>query len=641
MPPSDALLAALDAHLREMDAGQSGGTADLLRALRQAVDDGQIEQAADTLRRAIVPSLDYTTALTLSRLQREFGGRLAQSGEVVRIAVLSSFTASQLVRLVELFLFAAGVRCEIYQAEYGVFRQEVLDEGSELYRFRPRFLFLATSWRDLGHLPELSADAEAVNGLLDRELGSWAHLWHRAHARLQCQVIQNNFDAPAWRVLGNHEPRHPASRGRFMSRMNGRLVESAPPYVTIHDIDHLSALAGRWQWSDERFYHHAKLPCAPEFLVDYAHSVSSLIASQLGLGKKCLVLDLDNTLWGGVIGDDGLGGIRLGQGDGEGEAYQSFQRYVLDLGRRGVILAVCSKNEEATAREVFEKHTEMILRLPDIACFVANWQDKATNVRTIATRLNIGLNSMVFVDDNPMERSIVRRLVPEVAVPEMPEDPTGFVRALERHRYFQTVALNQEDLQRTEMYRANVERESAEASASNLDDFLRSLAMTARVAPIGAANLERATQLINRSNQFNLTTRRYSTGEIMQRVDDPNWLTLTVSLADRFGDNGLISVVMARGADGVLSIDTWIMSCRVLKRGVELFVLNRLARAASERGWSLLRGAYIPTAKNIIVRDHYEGLGFALVGPADNGGTLWELRLDTGWQETAVHIGEA
>jgi len=641
MTARDILLATLDTHLRETEAGLSAATSDLVRALRAAIDEGHLELARETLRRSVVPSLDYTTAQTLARLQQELGRRLDVPGDPVRIAVLSSLTTGQLVRLIEMFLFAAGVKAEVYQSEYGVFRQEILDEGSGLYRFKPRFLFLATCWRDVGTRPDLSADLDAVSNLLNREFASWADLWDRAHRRLQCQIIQNNLDVPPWRALGNHEARHPASPGGFMARMNGRLFESAPRYVTIHDLDHLSSVAGRWQWSDERFYHHAKLPCAPEFLVDYAHSVSSLIATQLGQSRKCLVMDLDNTLWGGVIGDDGLGGIRLGQGDGEGEAYQSFQRYVRDLGRRGVILAVCSKNEEHIAREVFEKHTEMVLRLSDIACFVANWQDKASNLRAIASRLNIGLNSLVFVDDNPMERSIVRHLVPEVAVPELPEDPAGYVHALERHRYFQSVALNPEDLQRTEMYHANVERESAEASAGSLDEFLRSLAMVARVAPIGMGNLERATQLINRSNQFNLTTRRYSAGEIMQRVNDPNSVTLTVSLADRFGDNGLISVIIACCADGVLDIDTWVMSCRVLKRGVEVFVLDHLSRAGLERGLGVLRGEYVPTAKNVIVRDHYEALGFARAGSAEDGRTVWELKLEGEWQDRAVHIEEA
>ena len=316
--------------------------------------------------------------------------------------------------------------------------------------------------------------------------------------------------------------------------MNALLSEAAPAFVTVHDVDHLAAAWGRWIWDDARFVHQAKLPCAPEGLPDYAQSVASLIAAQMGVVKKCLVLDLDNTLWGGVVGDDGLGGIRLGQGDAEGEAFIAFQQYVKSLRQRGIILAVCSKNREETAREVFEKHTEMVLRLEDISCFVANWESKSTNLRTISSRLNIGLNSLVFVDDNPAERSIVRQLTPEVAVPELPEDVTGYIQALEQHRYFQVLNVGVEDFQRTEYYRTDGQRRQMEESAGDIESFLKSLEMIARTSPIRSDTLERSVQLISRSNQFNLTTRRYSAAEVMAIMKDRTWITRTVSLCRSF-----------------------------------------------------------------------------------------------------------
>ena len=410
--------------------------------------------------------------------------------------------------------------------------------------------------------------------------------------------------------------------------------------MTIHDVDHLAAALGRWQWGDERFYHHAKLPCSPEHLVDYAHSLASLILAHLGLGKKCLALDLDNTLWGGVIGDDGLGGIRLGQGDPEGEAFLAFQRYVKGLRQRGVILAVCSKNADAIAREVFEKHPEMALRLDDISCFVANWDDKATNLARIAHELNIGMNSLVFVDDNPAERSIVRRLCPEVAVPEMPADPAYYVQALDRHRYFQALTVSSEDLQRTDFYRASTSRQLFETAAVDLNSFLRSLTLVARIEPIGVVSLERSAQLINRSNQFNLTTRRRSNGELLSLMADPDWLTRTVSLVDRFGDNGLISVLLAKVERDSLVIDTWVMSCRVLKRGVEQLLLNHLVSCARERGLTRVLGEFRPTPKNALVRDHYSALGFIQVGGDDSGHTHWELNVDETLQPLSHFIRE-
>src|SRR5262249_8993538 len=525
------------------------------------------------------------------------------------------------------YLFATGIAAEIYETEYGVFQQEILDPSSRLYEFKPNALYLATHWRNLGHLPRLSDSAHDVSALLEAEYRNWATLWQTAHDRLGCQVLQNNFDTPPWRSLDNYEMRHSAALSRFIAEINRLLMERAPSYVTIHDVETLSANAGRRAWGNERFFLQAKMPCAPEHLVEYAHSVSSVLAAQRGLSRKCLVLDLDNTLWGGVIGDDGIGGIRVGQGDPEGEAFLSFQRYVKALQMRGVILAVCSKNNEQTAREVFEKHPDMILRLDDISCFVANWTDKATNLRSIAKQLNIGLDSLVFVDDNPAERSIIRQMVPEVAVPEISEDPTEFIDVLERHRFFQVATLGSEDFKRTEYYRANAQRAEIEASAGGIEDFLRSLNMVGTIGPIQTTTLERSAQLINKSNQFNLTTRRRSVAEVKSLTQLPNWVTATVSLRDRFGDNGLISVVLAQVLEDVLEIDTWLMSCRVLKRGVEHVLLNHLCDQAMARKLRCIRGEYIPTAKNDLVRNHYAELGFRNVEAKPDGHTIWELPL--------------
>jgi FkbH-like protein len=600
------------------------------------------EQLASALPRFIVSGLDYTSAFALHRVMRKVAQKAGVHDRRAKIAVLGSFTTHQLVTLIELFLQAGRIGTLIYEADYGTIRQEILDPGSELYQFQPDFVVVATTWRDLVHRPDPGDDRAQTQRKVEAELADWALLWNTAHNRLDCQIIQNNFDVPPWRVLGNHESRHPSSFGRYVTLVNMGIQDVAPAFVTIHDVDHLSANWGRWEWGDERFYHHAKLPCSPEHLVDYAHSLASLILAHLGVVKKCLVLDLDNTLWGGVIGDDGLAGIRLGQGDPESESFVSFQRYVKGLRDRGVILAVCSKNTDANAREVFERHPEMVLRLSDIACFMANWDDKATNLARIASQLNIGLNSLVFVDDNPAERSIVRRLQPEVAVPELPIDPAGYVMALERHRYFQTLTVSAEDLKRTDYYRTDLARKSAESSAADLDGFLKSLEMTARIGPITPETLERSVQLIHRSNQFNLTTRRHSAAELQSVMGDPSWLTLTVSLSDKFGDNGLISVLLARIDRDALVIDTWLMSCRVLKRGVEQFLLNKCAKLARERGLATIKGEYIPTAKNGLVRDHFANLGFTQVGKGDDSAhTWWELRLDNGWKPTSNYITES
>jgi len=612
----------------------------LVPALRSALLNGATDDARSALRRAILPTLDYTTALQLSRIQRDINRHAAPPRPAVRIALLGSATTTQVAPLLNLFLFAAGVSAEMYEADFGVYQQEILDPGSGLHEFRPQVVLISTSPRDLPPPPEPLAAPEMVAQRILNERDRWLSLWNTLQRSLGGQIVQDNFVLPPWRSYANHEFRQLTSPGRFCTLLNHALTDAAPPYVTLHDVDALAAAHGRWAWSDPRFVHQAKLPCAPEFLVDYAHSLASLVTAQLGLARKCLVLDLDNTLWGGVIGDDGLGGIRLGHGDPEGEAYLAFQEYVKALRLRGVILAVCSKNYEQTAREVFERHPDCALRLPDIACFVANWEDKAANLRQIATRLNIGLDSLVFVDDNPAERAIVRRLVPEVAVPELPEDVTGYIQALDRHRYFQVISINTEDLQRTEYYRADEERRSLETSAADLDSFLQSLDMTARIVPVRADNLERAAQLIQRSNQFNLTTRRRSPAELHTLLHDDQWLSWTISLADRFGDNGLISVALARVDGDRLDIDTWLMSCRVLRRGVEQLLLNTIAAAARARGLRALHGTYLPTPKNALVREHYANLGFTCVGNGERGETFWQLDLTPDWRPFRTFISE-
>ena len=411
--------------------------------------------------------------------------------------------------------------------------------------------------------------------------------------------------------------------GNYLARLNLLLQEKAPEYVIVHDVDWMATMKGRQLWNDPRHYYYAKLPCAPQYMPEYACNVASLIAALDGRSRKCLVLDLDNTLWGGIVGEDGVGGIRLGQGDPEAEAFVAFQKYVKDLRSRGILLAVCSKNEDSVARKAFQEHPEMVLRLSDFACFVANWNDKAANIRAIAHRLNIGLDSLVFIDDEPAERALVRSLLPEVAVPEMPDDPAEYIQTIEKYRYFQVVALAEEDLKRTEYYHADAFRAEVASAAGSLEEYLASLEMRAHVRPVEEVTLDRCVQLINRSNQFNLTTRRLAAAEARSRMENEEWLTLTVSLRDRFGESGLISIVMAHIEGGEIVIDTWVMSCRVMKRTVEHFLMNELHEMAKTRGLASIRGEYIPTAKNALVRDHYQEMGFARTGCEPDGRTCW------------------
>jgi FkbH-like protein len=622
-------------------AGEDGDICVALSAwLKAELAAGRAKQVADIFPRLLIPGLDYTTANSLHRTLKRVRSSCEIGGRKTKIAVLGNSTTHQLVDMIDLYLQAGRINAEFYESDYGTLHQEFLDSDSGMHRFRPDFILIVVSWRDLKERPSLSDGAAEVQQRVQAEVSNWSDLWRIARESLGAQVIQSNFTPPPWRVMGNLDSRHPAGFSRFIALLNAALAEAAPTEVTLHDVEQLSAASGRWEWGDERFYHQAKLPCAPEYLADYGHSLASLLLAQLGAGKKCLVLDLDNTLWGGVVGDDGLGGIRIGQGDPESEAFLAFQHYVKALSERGIILAVCSKNTDKVAREVFEKHTEMALRMEDISCFMANWDDKATNLGRIAEQLNIGLNSLVFFDDNPAERSIVRQLRPEVAVPEVPSDPAYYIRALDRHRYFDALTISTEDLKRSEFYRADTQRQALGSSAKDLDAFLRSLEMVARIEPVEATTLERTAQLISRSNQFNLTTRRYSNADIRNIIQNPKWLTRTITLRDRFGDNGLISVLLAKTESDSLVIDTWLMSCRVLKRGVERLLLSHIVEQAKELKLARVVGEYIPTPKNDLVREHYQSLGFAQIDGEEGGTTRWQLVID-GWTPQAHFIRES
>ncbi len=376
-------------------------------------------------------------------------------------------------------------------------------------------------------------------------------------------------------------------------------------------------------------WHRAKQEVALPATPMYGDLVARLVAAKQGRSFKCLVLDLDNTVWGGVVGDDGLEGLALGQGSALGEAFVAFQDYARELSRRGVILAVCSKNDEANALEPFEAHPEMVLRRGDIACFVANWSDKATNIRTIARELNIGLDALVFIDDNPFERALVRQELPMVGVPEVSDDPTCFARALADAGYFEALAVTEDDRGRSSQYQANRERDALKATATDLPAYLRGLEMQLIWRRFDQIGLQRTAQLINKTNQFNLTTRRYTEDDVLAIMRDARAFGLQLRLLDRFGDNGIIAILIGRMVDEAdLLIDTWLMSCRVLGRQVEPTSLNLIAEQARRLGARRLIGEYAPTKKNGMVRDHYAKLGFAPLGGDASGATRWVLDLD-------------
>lgn len=425
----------------------------------------------------------------------------------------------------------------------------------------------------------------------------------------------NTFALPRERLFGNFSIKEPSSFATQVRRLNAMLGDlvAAHPQMLLLDVEHLAAMHGVSRWLDERYWFHSKYPCKPSQLPHLATEISAILRSLSGKTTKCIVVDLDNTLWSGVIGDDGLEGIRLG-GQGEGEAHQTFQQYLKSLQQRGLLLAVCSKNEEAAARLPFQHHSGMALKEEDFVAFKANWEKKSDNIRAIAAELNLGLDSFIFLDDSAFERAEVRASLPEVAVPDLPADPAMFVPTLEASSWWEAVTpLSTTDHERTAWYRQHAQRDSLARAASSHTEFLQSLGMIGRFAEATPAELGRVAQLIQRSNQFNLRTQRLGPERLQALHEQDEGFVLGCTLRDRYGDHGLIAAICGEIQDGVLFIEEFVMSCRVLSRGVEEFVCNQLAHFAQSRGGKRILGEYIPTSKNQLVAQLYPKLGFVSV----------------------------
>ena len=444
------------------------------------------------------------------------------------------------------------------------------------------------------------------------------------------QCIVQTLAAPAESVFGSLDRALPGALRQMIEAFNAALVESLDGgRDLVFDVAALAQAVGLAEWHSPTQWNMAKLPFAGAYLPLYADHAARLLGALRGKSRRALILDLDNTVWGGIIGDDGLEGIVLGEGDPTGEAFLSVQRMALALRERGVVLAVSSKNTDEIARAAFRSHPEMLLRETHIAVFQANWNDKATNIQAIADELALGLDAMVFLDDNPVERELVRQLLPEVAVPELPDDPALYARTLAMGGYFEAVTFSDEDRNRAAFYQGNAQRVALKGAMGGVDDYLASLGMQITFQPFDPAGRGRIVQLIAKSNQFNLTTRRYNESEIEALERDPTAFTLQVRLSDTFGDNGMISVIVCRPRyPGVWEIDTWLMSCRVLGRGVEATVLREILAAARRCGVREVIGVYRPTDRNGLVVDHYRKLGFEPVSATPEGVSEW--RIDAG-----------
>jgi FkbH-like protein len=530
----------------------------------------------------------------------------------VKVAVLADSATQMYVQAIRGFGYEVGMNFEIFEAEYDQIERQIYDPTSDLYRFSPAFVIIFyCSNKLLKKFGKLNLDDKVA--FAQTHVENCQNLYQNLSFHLKCKVIYFNFNEVDESVFGNYSNKTPYSFNYQLRKINYELMNLCQKLkdLFILDLNILQAQSGHGSITDNKIYINTDLLFSIDFLPFIAKATIDIILPILGKMKKCLILDLDNTLWGGIIGDDGMENIQIGE-LGIGKAFSEIQLWAKQLKQRGIILAVCSKNDEAVAKEPFEKHPDMVLRLDDISVFVANWKNKADNIRYIQQILNVGFDSMVFLDDNPFERDMVRTNVQDITIPELPEDPAEYLNYLRTLNLFETASFTQEDEQRTLQYQEEAKRVIAQKQFTNENDFLKSLNMVSLVEPFNKFNTPRVAQLTQRSNQFNLRTIRYTEEDIQRISIDSDYITLAFTLEDKFGDYGLISlVILKKVANKIFFIDTWIMSCRVLKRNMEEFVLNSIVEKVREQNCGTIIGEFIPTAKNSMVKNHYPDLGFA------------------------------
>ncbi len=528
-----------------------------------------------------------------------------------RLAVLGNISTQFLAVAIRGYAALEGLPLSVFDADYNQIEAQLLDPGSEVYGFGPDSILL---WLGTDKLYEefLDLPLEARSGFAESVMQKITMYWDLIAQHSRANILQMNFTEIDDRALGNYSCKVDSAFVYQIRKLNFMLEEAMISRKTVYPVDLFSIQIrlGTEVFYDAPLYYNAKMTVSTDALPYVAKAVIDVQKALAGRIKKCVVLDLDNTLWGGVIGDDGMDNIEIGE-LGRGHVFTDFQRWLKQLKECGIILCVCSKNNEDTAKKPFEEHDEMILRLSDIALFVANWEDKASNIRLIQKTLNIGMDSMVFIDDNPFERNLVRQMIPEIEVPELPEDPALYLGYLQEQNYFETASFTGAGSDRTKLYQAEFERTKLMMSFESIDGYLESLEMIGEAKPFEESKFSRIAQLTQRSNQFNLRTVRYTDADIQSIASDPNYVTLYYTLRDKFGDHGLVGVIIMKKKNGEeLFIDTWLMSCRVLKRGMEEYIVNCFMREAKNRGFKRVYGEYIPTPKNAMVKDIYKTMGF-------------------------------
>ena len=553
-----------------------------------------------------------------------------------RVAVLGGSTTHDLIALMELFLLANGIRPTFYESEYNQWWEDSVFGNPALDAFRPDVVFIHTSVRNVRTWPDLGAEPSGAG--VEEVVSKWRTAWETLNAKFHCPIIQNNFDHLPYRLLGNLDGTDLRGRVNFVRRLNAAFADYARAHagLYINDICWQAADFGLARWHDEAYWCLYKYAMSREALPVVAFNAANIVKALFGKNKKALALDLDNTLWGGVVGDDGPENLDLGTETAVGQSYTEFQQYLKDLSKTGVLLNVISKNEPENAKAGLA-HPQMVLKEEDFISVKANWEPKSENLRQMAEELSLLPESFVFVDDNPAEREIVRQQVPGVAVPEIGQ-VENYVSAVDHGGWFEAVKLSGDDLKRNAMYRENAQRAQLQSRFTDYGAYLDSLEMKGTIRPFESVYMSRIAQLTNKSNQFNLTTRRYTQEEIERTAADDAFITRYGRLEDRFGDNGVVAISIGELKDDVLELVLWLMSCRVLKRDMEFAMMDEMVAAAQARGVNIVRGFYYPTAKNGMVREFYKTQGFAKVSEDELGNAVWELDISTGYEPKNHHI---
>ncbi len=557
-------------------------------------------------------------------------------GKEIRLAVLGNCATQFFSQAVKGYGRLSGLNLTVFDADYNQIATQLLNPSSEVYGFGADKILI---WLCTEKIYEeyLAEEVSLRNAFAETYMQKIQHYWNLIEKNSKAQILQINFCEIDDKAMGNYSCKMDFTFIYQIRKLNYLLAEAEAKNGKVYPVDALSLQLnlGRDFFFDAALYYHAKMSVSMDALPYLAKAVIDVVNAMNGKIKKCVILDLDNTLWGGIIGDDGMGGIEIGE-YGKGHVFTNLQRWIKQLKDCGIILAVCSKNEADIAREPFEKHEEMILRLSDISIFVANWNDKASNIKMIQESLNIGMDSMVFLDDNPVERNLVKEKCPDIEVPELPKDPALWLDFLQRKNYFETASYTGSGSDRTKLYQREFERKSHQQSFETIDDYLQNLMMEGRAKAFEPVKYPRIAQLTQRTNQFNLRTVRYTEDDIKRLAEDKGFITLYYTLKDKFGDYGLVSVViLKKTSEKELFVDTWLMSCRVFKRGMEEFVMNHVVQTAKENGFETISSQYIPTKKNQMVKDIYETMGFNR-----DGENLFHLDLDT-FKTAKTYIKEA